>query len=121
MELTYFEQIGEENLRKLIHDFYEGISGDDLLRPMYPMHLAPAEERLYLFMQQYLGGPREYEAQRGHPQLKKRHFPYPVDTQARERWMYHMNRAMEQNPMPEGVREFLKGYFADTANFLVNR
>jgi len=122
MELntSYFDKIGEKNLRKLIHDFYIGISSDEILRPMYPMNLAPAEDRLYLFMQQYLGGPRVYEEQRGHPQLKKRHFPFKVDSDARDRWMKHMTKAMEQNEMPEDVRKFLQAYFLDTATFLLN-
>lgn len=120
MSINYFEMIGEANLRKLIHDFYEGIASDEVLRLMYPMNLEPAEERLYLFMQQYLGGPRTYEEMRGHPQLKKRHFPFKVDEDARNRWMKHMNHAMDLNEMPYQARFFLQAYFEDTASFLKN-
>ncbi len=118
---TYFDRIGEENLRKLIHDFYENIASDPVMRPMYPMNLAPAEERLYLFMQQYLGGPQTYNELRGHPRLRQRHFPFPVDLNARAHWMDCMMRAMRKNPMDDESKAFLESYFEDTATFLLNR
>lgn len=121
MQLSKFEIIQEENLRKLIADFYEGIKQDNLIRPMYPDDLAPAEERLFLFMMQFLGGPRIYHEKRGLPALKKRHFPYPVNQEARDRWMGLMLAAIEKNNMPDTEKEYLKEYFGGTATFLLNR
>lgn len=61
MKLSYYSRIGDQNIKKLIHDFYLEIRNDELLRPMYKDTLEAAEERLYLFMIQYLGGPQHYE------------------------------------------------------------
>ena len=121
MEINYYELIGEENLRKLIADFYEGIANDDILRPMYPHILAPAEERLYLFMQQFLGGPTTYNELRGEPRLRRRHDPFRVDSRARDRWMKIMNNAIDKNTMPNLAKFYLRTYFEDTATFLINR
>ncbi len=121
MEKSHFDLIGEENLKQLIADFYEGIKTDDVLRPMYPEELEPAEERLFLFMMQFLGGPKIYHEKRGMPQLRKRHFPFPVDKDARNRWMDLMNAALAKNKMPESEKEYLGEYFSETATFLKNR
>lgn len=121
MNKSKFETIGESNLKKLIADFYEGVKGDALLRPMYPIELDKAEERLYLFMMQFLGGPRTYHEQRGLPQLRKRHFPFHVDENARNRWMEIMMAALDKNHMSASEKEYLKEYFGETATFLKNR
>ena len=60
MQITYYEKIGNQNIRKLIHDFYQEIRKDELLSPMYKSDFEGAEERLFLFMVQYLGGPDTY-------------------------------------------------------------
>jgi hemoglobin len=121
MDRNYFQLIGEENLKKLVADFYNGIASDDILRRMYPTHLAPAEERLFWFLQQYLGGPATYNEKRGLPQLRKRHFPFPVDQAARDRWILLMERALNQNKMPDEAKLYLRGYFLETATFLINK
>ncbi|MFT7151043.1 MAG: truncated hemoglobin YjbI [Nonlabens sp.] len=53
---TLYERIGEENILELVHDFYEGVESDDLIRKMYPEDLVPAKNRLKLFFIQSLGG-----------------------------------------------------------------
>ncbi len=121
MAKTYFELIGEDNLWQLIADFYEGIKTDELLLPMYPNALEPAQERLFLFMMQYLGGPGIYSEQRGHPRLRMRHVRFPINKEARDAWIQNMTAAIEKNAMPEQGKEFLLKYFGDTATFLMNR
>src|SRR6059058_2601516 len=46
-----------------------------------------AEERLRLFLIQRFGGPATYNEQCGHPRLRMRHAPFPVDERARNRWI----------------------------------
>ncbi len=121
MEVNYFELIGEKHLKQLIKDFYVGVGSDELLRPMYPTHLEPAEERLFWFMQQFLGGPRTYNEKRGLPQLRKRHFHFPVDEAARNRWLELMLAAVDENPMDPFAKIYLRQYFTDTATFLINK
>lgn len=48
MQISYYERIGEENIKKLIHDFYTEIKKDKLLSPMYKGDFEGAEERLFL-------------------------------------------------------------------------
>ena len=92
-DLDVYAAIGEEGFARLIHAFYRQIPGDDLLGPMYPHDdLAGAEERLRDFLIGRFGGPMRYVEQRGHPRLRMRHAPFPIDATARNRWMQLMVR-----------------------------
>jgi hemoglobin len=94
---NFYEIVGgKETFRRLAAKFYEGVSQDEVLKPMYPEEdLAPAAERLQLFLEQYWGGPTTYQEQRGHPRLRMRHAPYKINPDARERWLRHMRAAVD--------------------------
>ncbi|WP_460544347.1 globin domain-containing protein, partial [Echinicola sediminis] len=66
---TVYEAIGEKKIKELTRYFYEGVAQNEALRSIYPEDLAPAEERLYLFLLQVFGGPSTYSEERGHPRL----------------------------------------------------
>lgn len=120
MQLSKYDLIGKENIRKLIHDFYLEIQNDELLLPMYKGDLKGAEERLHLFMIQYLGGPKTYETKRGHPRLRIRHQPFQIDEQAKKHWLKNMRIALDKSSIPQAEKDFLLDYFQKTANFLKN-
>ena len=121
MQLSYYERIGDENIKTLIHNFYLEIKDDSLLRPMYIEGLEIAEERLYLFMVQYLGGPTTYNDKRGHPKLRQRHVVFPVNEEAKEHWLRNMKVALDKSEIGSSEKEFLWNYFQQTAEFLKNR
>ena len=56
----------------------------------------PAQHRLTLFLAQYWGGPRTYDAERGHPRLRMRHAPFAIDAVARDRWLALMRAALAE-------------------------
>lgn len=121
MQITYYEKIGKDKIQKLIHDFYQEIRSDELLRPMYKDDLEGAEERLYLFMVQYLGGPDTYNQMRGHPKLRMRHVVFPVTEEAKQHWLNNMKVALDKSEIADSDKEFLWHYFNQTAEFLKNR
>ncbi|MFA7322852.1 MAG: globin [Candidatus Nanopelagicales bacterium] len=121
-EPTPYERFGgAEFFQGLVHAFYERVARDQVLRPMYPDHdLAEAEHRLRMFLEQYWGGPKTYGDERGHPRLRMRHEPYPVDSVARDRWLVAMHDALvEQNP-PQELGDELWQYFVDAAFAMQN-
>jgi hemoglobin len=67
------------------------------------------------------GGPSHYIEQRGHPRLRMRHAPFPIDQSARDRWVSLMERAIHQAAFPTSVAEALRSFFQDVATFLMNR
>jgi hemoglobin len=121
---TVHDLVGSEFFEELVDRFYAGVEGDDLLRPMYPDDLGGARRRLALFLIQYWGGPGTYSELRGHPRLRMRHMPFPVDIAARDAWLGHMTAAVQSTVAatgaPEMVGEALLDYFTRSADFLRN-
>ena len=106
----------------LVARFYEGVGSDPFLRAVYPeADLAPAQRRLTLFLIQYWGGPRTYDAERGHPRLRMRHFPFAIGPAERDRWLLHMRAAIEELAPPPDVAAELEDYVAMAAEAMRNR
>ncbi|WP_232676251.1 globin [Nocardioides sp. R-C-SC26] len=121
-ERSFYDQIGgEPTITTIVRVFYEGVATDPLLRPMYPdADLGPAEERFRLFLIQYWGGPTTYSEQRGHPRLRMRHAPFPVDLEARDRWLVHFRAGLDAAALtPEQDAQFWD-YVTHAAQFMVN-
>ena len=117
-----FGLIGEEGFRRLVSAFYAQVPTDTILGPMYQDHdLAAAEQRLRDFLVFRFGGPPRYAQQRGHPRLRARHAPFHIDSAARDRWVSLMDRALDEAALPAEADAVLRGFFHDTATFLVNR
>lgn len=122
MTQTPYEQFGgEEFFTALVADFYAGVAADEVLRAMYPEEdLEPAERRLRLFLMQYWGGPKTYGDERGHPRLRMRHAPYPIDHDAKERWLRHMRAALDARQLPAQADAVLWQYLVAAAESMVN-
>lgn len=117
-----YARIGEDGFHRLTAAFYRAVPSDPILGPLYPPHdFAGAEQRLRDFLVGRFGGPLRYIEQRGHPRLRMRHAPFPVDQKARDRWFELMSRALEEAQLPEDVTALLREFFAHTATFLINR
>lgn len=105
----------------LVDGFYEGIESDEVLRPMYPEgDLTAAKYHLTMFLEQYWGGPRTYQAQRGHPRLRMRHAEFVIDDDARDRWIAHMKASLAKQIVPSELRAELWTYLESAAHSLVN-
>ncbi|GIJ80526.1 hemoglobin [Micromonospora phaseoli] len=120
--VTFFDAVGgEPTFRKLVDEFYAGIAADPLLRPMYPEEdLAPAADRMRLFLMQYWGGPNTYSAQRGHPRLRMRHAPFRIGAAERDAWLRNMRRAVDSLDLPPTLDTELWNYLERAAYFMVN-
>ena len=120
-EITLYEAVGGMPFfEALVERFYDGVEGDEVLRPLYPEDLEPSRRHLTLFLAQYWGGPSAYSELRGHPRLRMRHAPFVVGEPERDRWLVHMRAAVASLEPPEDVTEALEGYFAYAADAMRN-
>lgn len=119
---SFYDEVGgEKTFTKLVEVFYREVARDEVLRPMYPEDdLAPAAERLRLFLQQYWGGPTTYGETRGHPRLRMRHRPFHVDPDARDRWLRHMRTAVDELELAPIHEATLWDYLERAAYAMVN-
>ncbi|AKK11683.1 globin domain-containing protein [Corynebacterium uterequi] len=115
---------GEPTFRRLVSGFYDRIKTDDLLSPMYPEDdLAGAEDRLLWFLTQYWGGPRTYQERRGHPMLRRRHFPFHIDNAAAERWLELMSAALadiDADTIDDDARAAMWNHMQRVAYMMIN-
>jgi hemoglobin len=115
-------EVGEAPVLAAVNAFYRRIAVDDLLAPLYPEEdLGPAEMRLADFLVGRFGGSDRYVQSRGHPRLRMRHAPFPVDRVARDRWMELMTAALIETDFPEPARTRVLAFLDGVATFLVNR
>lgn len=118
---NFYEAVGgHATFKKLVDKFYEGVASDELLRPMYPEDLGPANDRMRMFLEQYWGGPLTYGEQRGHPRLRMRHVPFRVDFAARDRWLAHMRAAVDSLGLSPLHESTLWDYLERAAHSMVN-
>lgn len=122
VEGSVFEIVGEAGFDRLTKAFYDRVPADEILGPMYPEgQTEQARVRLRDFLVGRFGGPQRYIEMRGHPRLRMRHMPFPIDINARNRWVELMTEALDEAGFPTAVAELLRRYFADTATFMINR
>lgn len=123
MTNTVWQQVGgEATFEKIVRSFYAGVREDPLLAPMYPQDdWDGAIYRLRTFLEQYWGGPTTYQEERGHPRLRMRHAAYPINPEARDRWLHHMNAALDEAALPPMHDTAIRDYVDRAAHMLVNR
>jgi len=120
--VTLYERVGGTPFfTALVDHFYDGVADDTVLRPLYPEEdLGPARLRLRDFLVQYWGGPTTYSDRRGHPRLRMRHAPFVIAEAERDRWLHHMQAAVEAMSPAPAEREELLTYFAMAAEAMRN-
>ena len=119
---NFYERVGgEATFRTLVERFYAGVAEDPMLRPMYPEEdLAPAADRLTLFLMQYWGGPNTYSATRGHPRLRMRHAPFTIGSAERDTWLRHMSDALASLELEPELAAEMWNYLTMAADSMRN-
>ena len=117
---------GEEPVRRIVTRFYDHMAVDE--PELARLHELEADGRVSqrtrdnfaLFLIEWLGGPRNFSATRGHPRLRMRHGRIAIGEGMRDAWLRCMARALDQQGITGDVRGFLDARFAEVANFLRN-
>ncbi|QPK82884.1 globin [Corynebacterium qintianiae] len=122
---TLYDELGEDFFARLVSGFYAGVKEDDLIGPMYPEgDWEGAEDRLRWFLVQYWGGPHTFNAERGRPMLRKRHFPFSIGEAEAERWLALMETSLDQfgpDELSEQHRDMLWNHMQRVAYMMINR
>ncbi len=118
---TLYDRVGgQEWFDALVARFYEGVESDPVLRPLYPKDMAGSRTHLAMFLAQYFGGPRRYDALRGHPRLRMRHAGFVVGAAEHDAWLAHMTSAVGAGGLEDSDEAEVLRYFASAAAMLRN-
>lgn len=122
MNDALYQQLGGRSFFvALVADFYQQVAEDDILRPMYPQDdMSGAEDRLRMFLEQYWGGPDDYQQLRGHPRLRMRHFEFKINPAARDRWLKLMRAALDARALPPSEDALMWDYLDRAAHAMLN-
>jgi hemoglobin len=124
-KITPYQRIGgEPAVRALVKRFYQLM--DELpeaygVRKLHPRDLSGSEEKLYLYLTGWLGGPQLYVEKFGHPRLRARHLPFTIGGAERDQWLLCMRQAMQEQIADEALRAALDKALSELADFMRNQ
>ncbi|KAL2318232.1 hypothetical protein Fmac_032108 [Flemingia macrophylla] len=122
-DTNLFQKLGLQTFVNLSTNFYNRVYDDDQewFRSIFAdSQKEHAIQNQYEFFVQRMGGPPLFSQRRGHPALIGRHRPFPVTHQAAERWLHHMQQALDSTPdIDDDSKSKMMNFFRHTAYFLV--
>ncbi|KAK7293715.1 hypothetical protein RJT34_16588 [Clitoria ternatea] len=122
-DTNLFQKMGLQSFVNLSTNFYNRVYDDE--EEWFRLIFASSEkenaiQNQYEFFVQRMGGPPLFTQRRGHPALIARHRPFPVTHQAAERWLHHMQQALDSTPdIDDDSKTKMMNFFRHTAYFLV--
>jgi len=122
---TPYEQIGgEKALKSLVARFYllmDSLPEAYEVRKLHPQDLSSAEDKLFMFLSGWLGGPQLYVEKYGHPRLRRRHLPFAIGERESKQWMFCMSQAITEQVDNKKLQQFLITQLSKTANHMINK
>ncbi|GFS40278.1 hemoglobin 3 [Actinidia rufa] len=122
-DTNLFEKLGLGTFINLSTNFYNRVYDDDeeWFRSIFAnSKKEDAIQNQYEFFVQRMGGPPLYSQRKGHPALIGRHRPFPVTHQAAERWLHHMQQALDDTTdIDTHSKTKMLNFLRHTAFFLV--
>ena len=115
---------GEAGVRALVDAFYRQMDTRPqaaTIRAMHPADITSSNTKLFEFLSGWLGGPPIYIQKRGHPRLRARHMPFPIDDDAAEQWMACMRAAFDEVGLDPQLRPRLEAGFSRIARHMRNQ
>ena len=115
---------GESGVRRLVDRFYDlmdSASEAATVRALHAASLSASRKKLFLYLSFWTGGPQTYVEERGHPRLRQRHMPFAIGVRERDEWLWCMDRALAEHPMPDAVRTALTARLHELADFMRNQ
>ncbi|MCU0646412.1 MAG: group II truncated hemoglobin [Gemmatimonadaceae bacterium] len=109
-DVPYSTLGGDAAVRALVDRFYDLMDTAPEaahIRALHARSLKVSRDKLYKYFSGWLGGPPLYETEYGHPRLRMRHFPFPIGARERDEWLWCMDRALAEQPMPDPLRAML--------------
>ena len=121
---TPFERVGgQSTVDRLVDAFYERMDHlpeARVIRAMHGADLAPIRRLLKKYLGEWLGGPREYSTERGHPMLRARHLRFPIGLAERDAWLLCMNGALDDTVRDLEAREHIRAALTNLADWMRN-
>lgn len=124
-KLSPFEIIGgQPTVDRLVELFYQRM--DTLpeargIRALHAADLGPMIIVLKKYLGEWLGGPKHYSTERGHPMLRARHLPFSIGVAERDAWLMCMNGALDATITDETAKAGIRDSMTRLADWMRNK
>ena len=120
-KMTIYDAVGEEaGVRAIVEAFYPRVQAHPLLGPLFPEDITPVMDKQTLFLTQFFGGPMRYSDQYGHPMMRARHMPFPINRERALAWLECMRGALEELGMNAELRDIVLDRLSAPAFHFIN-
>lgn len=123
--LSMFERIGGAVVvDRLVEAFYRRM--DEIpqargIRAMHPDDLGHTKNILKRYFTEWMGGPKLYSPEKGHPRLRQRHMGFAIGNEARDAWLLCMSGALDETLEDDEARAELYRNMAKLADWMRNQ
>ena len=122
-DTPYLRLGGEEKLRHLVSRFYyymDKLPEAKECRDLHPSSLSSSEEKLFMFLSGWLGGPSLYIEKYGHPRMRMRHMPFKISERERDQWLLCMKEALNELSLNSDLEQELWQAFRRFSTHMIN-
>jgi hemoglobin len=124
-EVSMFDRIGGAvAVDRLVEAFYghmDKLPQAATIRAMHAADMGHIKLVLKRYLSEWTGGPKLYSPEKGHPRLRQRHMPFPIDNDARDAWMACMTKALDETIVDAAARAELEGNMRKLADWMCNQ
>jgi hemoglobin len=117
---SLFDRLGGADfVERLVDAFYDNMDSLEEasgIRAMHGSNLEPIRKVLKTYLTEWLGGPKDYSAQKGHPRLRMRHARFAIGPAERDAWMLCMEKALDETVSDATLRNALRQNFQGLAD-----
>jgi hemoglobin len=123
--VTPYERIGGAVIvDRLVEAFYrrmDALPEAKLIRDMHPQDLEPTKRTLKRYLSEWLGGPKLYSPEKGHPRLRQRHMGFSIGAAERDAWLLCMRGALEETIADVQARQDVDAAMTKLADWMRNQ
>jgi len=119
---TPYDLIGSEVVRQIVDRFYDLMDSDEryaALRAMHADDLEPMRDSLTGFLCAWLGGPRDWFAERPGICMMSAHARMPIGSDTAGQWIDAMRRAIGEAPLAPALGTRMADALSDLARAMV--
>lgn len=125
VEISMFERIGGAlTIDRLVEGFYQRMDTlpeAEVIRAMHAVDLGPTKNLLKRYLCEWMGGPKLYSAEKGHPRLRQRHMGFKIGAPERDAWLLCMKGALEESIADIEARQEIYALLAKLADWMRNQ
>ncbi len=121
MAETFLQRLGgEEAVRRWVTLFYDAVSQDAVLAPLFPEDLTDSRDKQFAFFVQYFGGPALYSERYGNPFLRYLHRHVKIGRPERDAWMLRLMETLRQVISDEALATEIERTVGPLADHMIN-